>query len=556
MLRILLVRDAEFDVSDLPEKLSSPGVEVTVTDTIEGAAEADAVLIYTTPDRVSRWASCDIRVPFMYLLDFDENVVVTCPHGCLEKPAGTEEIKACMDFIIRRLVLEEERYRELFENINTCVAVYEAVDDGEDFIFTDFNRAAEETENVKREEVLGKRVTEVFPGVEEFGLLDVLRRVYRTGNPEHYPLTQYRDERINGWRENFVYRLPSGEVVAVYEDRTKEKHLQEELEEKEKLYRTIFENTGAATTIVDEDTTIILANREFERLSGYSGDEIEGKKSWTEFVVDEDLERMTEYHKLRIRDPSLAPRRYTFRFQNRHGEVRHMQMIVDMIPGTTKSVTSMIDITEIKEAEENLRRSLNEKEILLREVHHRVKNNLQIISSLLNLQSLGTEGEDVREVLMESQGRIKVMAMIHEHLYRSESLASINFRDYVERLVEDIIISHGTGIMKVIEVDDIKPDIDTAIPLGLIINELVTNSVKYAFPDGTGTVTVRIRSHDDEVSLVVADDGVGLPEDIEPENTDTLGLSLVSILTAQLDGTLTIRRDHGTEFRISFPAEH
>lgn len=556
MLRILLVRDAEVDVSDLPEKLSSSGVEVTVTDTIEGAAEADAVLIYTTPDRVSRWASCDIRVPFMYLLDFDENVVVTCPHGCLEKPAGTEEIKACMDFIIRRLVLEEERYRELFENINTCVAVYEAVDDGEDFIFTDFNRAAEETENVKREEVLGKRVTEVFPGVEEFGLLGVLRRVYRTGNPEHYPLTQYQDERISGWRENFVYRLPSGEVVAVYEDRTKEKQLQEELEEKEKLYRTIFENTGAATTIVDEDTTIILANREFERLSGYSGDEIEGKKSWTEFVVDEDLERMTEYHKLRIRDPSLAPRRYTFRFQNRHGEVRHMQMIVDMIPGTTKSVTSMIDITEIKEAEENLRRSLNEKEILLREVHHRVKNNLQIISSLLNLQSLGTEGEEVRDVLMESQGRIKVMAMIHEHLYRSESLASINFRDYVERLVEDIIISHGTGIRKVIEVDDIKPDIDTAIPLGLIINELVTNSVKYAFPDGTGTVTVRIRSHDDEVSLVVADDGVGLPEDIEPENTDTLGLSLVSILTAQLDGTLTIRRDHGTEFRISFPAEH
>lgn len=556
MLRILLVRDAEVDVSDLPEKLSSSGVEVTVTDTIEGAAEADAVLIYTTPDRVSRWASCDIRVPFMYLLDFDENVVVTCPHGCLEKPAGTEEIKACMDFIIRRLVLEEERYRELFENINTCVAVYEAVDDGEDFIFTDFNRAAEETERIKREDVLGKRVTEVFPGVEEFGLLGVLRRVYRTGNPEHYPLTQYEDERISGWRENFVYRLPSGEVVAVYEDRTKEKQLQEELEEKEKLYRTIFENTGAATTIVDEDTTIILANREFERLSGYSGDEIEGKKSWTEFVVDEDLERMTEYHKLRIRDPSLAPRRYTFRFQNRHGEVRHMQMIVDMIPGTTKSVTSMIDITEIKEAEENLRRSLNEKEILLREVHHRVKNNLQIISSLLNLQSLGTEGEDVREVLMESQGRIKVMAMIHEHLYRSESLASINFRDYVERLVEDIIISHGTGIMKVIEVDDIKPDIDTAIPLGLIINELVTNSVKYAFPDGTGTVTVRIRSHDDEVSLVVADDGVGLPEDIEPENTDTLGLSLVSILTAQLDGTLTIRRDHGTEFRISFPAEH
>ena len=101
-----------------------------------------------------------------------------------------------------------------------------------------------------------------------------------------------------------------------------------------------------------------------------------------------------------------------------------------------------------------------------------------------------------------------------------------------------------------------KSDIDTAIPLGLIINELVTNSVKYAFPDGTGTISVSIKAGDGESVLVVADDGVGLPEDVELENTDTLGLSLVSILTAQLDGTLTIRRDNGTEFRISFPAKH
>ncbi|MDN5374382.1 MAG: hypothetical protein PWP32_1147 [Methanothermobacter sp.] len=190
MLRILLVRDTEADVSDLLEKLSSPGVEVTVTDTIERAAEADTVL-YTTPDRVSRWASCEIRIPFMYLLDFDENVVVTCPHGCLEKPAGTDEIKACMDFIIRRLVLEEERYRELFENINTCVAVYEAVDDGEDFILRDLNMAAEAVEGFKREDVPERRVTEVFPGADDFGLLEVLRRVYRTVNPEHFPIAHY-----------------------------------------------------------------------------------------------------------------------------------------------------------------------------------------------------------------------------------------------------------------------------------------------------------------------------------------------------------------------------
>ena len=548
MLRILFVRDVEADVSDLVEKLRSSGFEVTVTDTPEREADADLVLVYTAPEKVPGWASLDIGAPLMYLLDFDEDVVVTCPHGCLGKPPGGEEIRECMEFIIDRLVLEGERYRELFENINTCVAVYEAVDDGEDFILRDLNSAAEEVEGVKRDDVPGRRVTEVFPGVDDFGLLEVMRRVYVTGNPEHFPTARYSDERISGWRDNFVYRLSSGEVVAVYEDLTREKQLEEELMEKEKLYRTIFETTGTATTIVDEDTTIILANREFERLSGYSRDEIEGKKSWTEFVVDEDLERMKRYHYLRRRDPGLAPRRYTFRFRNRHGDVRHMQMTVDMIPGTMRSVASMADITEIE-------RSLREKDVLLREVHHRVKNNLQIVSSLLNLQGLRVGDDEVLDVLKESQGRIKVMAMIHEHLYQSESLARINFREYVERLVNDIVISYGAGVRTVIEVDDIKPDIDTAIPLGLMINELVTNSVKYAFPDGTGTIAVSIKVEDGRAVLVVADDGVGLPEDIDPEGTDTLGLMLVRILTQQLDGTLNIRRDHGTEFRIGFKME-
>jgi len=551
MFRILIVRDADDDLSGFVEELGSMGLEVSLTRTIPESMEADLVLVYTIPEKVPGWAARDIQAPLMYLIDFEEDVVVTYPHGCLGKPIRREEIRGCMDFIIKRLLLGEERYRNLFEHINTCVAVYEAVDDGEDFIIRDFNRAAELTEDVKRDDVIGRRVTDVFPGIGDFGLLEVLRRVYRTGQSEHFPAALYHDNRKIGWRDNFVYRLPSGEVVAVYEDLTREKQLEEELEEKEMLYRCIFENTGAATTIVDEDTTIVLANREFEKLSGYSRKEIEGRKSWTEFVVDADLEKMMKYHQLRRRNPELAPRRYTFGFRTREGEVRYMQMTADMIPGTMKSVAPMVDITEIKEADEELRRSLHEKEILLKEIHHRVKNNLQIISSLLNLQALSTEGVEVRDVLRESQGRIKVMAMIHEHLYQSESLARINFRAYIERLVEDIVISYGAGVRTKIEVDDVEFDVDTAIPLGLIINELVTNSVKYAFPAGTGTVWVKVRSLDGEVAVSVADDGVGLPGNIDPESTDTLGLTLVRILTEQLDGTLTINRDNGTGFRIT-----
>ncbi|MGB9869076.1 sensor histidine kinase, partial [Methanothermobacter sp.] len=184
--------------------------------------------------------------------------------------------------------------------------------------------------------------------------------------------------------------------------------------------------------------------------------------------------------------------------------------------------------------------------------HHRVKNNLQIISSLLSLQSAYTDNPAILNILRESQGRIKAMAMIHEHLYQSESLGRVNFREYVEKLVGDIIISHDASVRKDLEIEDVEVGLDTAIPLGLIINELVTNSIKYAFPDGVGTIKVRIRGLDDSIELVVADDGVGLPEDIDPSSTDTLGLKLVTILTKQLNGKLTLDVNGGTKFSMVF----
>ncbi|MEM4196113.1 MAG: PAS domain S-box protein, partial [Methanothermobacter sp.] len=501
-----------------------------------------------------KWDLEDTEIPLMYLLDFKEEgrLVLTCPHGCIEKPVADDDLKSCIDFLMNRIILEEERYRKLFEYIDSCVAVYEAVDDGEDFVIRDFNRAAELAEDVKREEILGRRVTEVFPGVDDFGLLEVLRRVYRTGRAEHFPLAFYSDDRISGWRENFVYRLPSGEVVAVYRDLTERKQLEEKLKENERLYRSIFENTGSATTIVDEDTTILMVNREFERLSGYSREEIEGKMSWKEFLADEDLKRMEEYHHLWMKDPALVPRVHNFRFRDRHGNIKYIRMNADPIPGTTMIVASLVDVTDIREAEEEILRSLREKEVLLREIHHRVKNNLQIISSLLNLQLSRIGDEELRKIVRESQGRIKAMAMIHEHLYQSESLERVNFREYVEKLVGDIIISHGVSVRKNIEIEDMELDLDTAIPLGLIINELVTNSIKYAFPDGRGTITIGMRKADGSVELVVADDGVGLPEDVDPSSTGTLGLKLVGLLTEQLNGKMTLDVDGGTKFSIVF----
>jgi PAS domain S-box-containing protein len=212
------------------------------------------------------------------------------------------------------------------------------------------------------------------------------------------------------------------------------------------------------------------------------------------------------------------------------------------------------DITKRKMVEDEIKKSLDEKKVLLREIHHRVKNNLQIIASLLNLQE-STENGEVTDILKESMGRVKTMATIHEKLYESPSLSEINFKEFTEKLVYDILYSYGIQIGTIkteLSIEDIKFNIDTAIPLGLIINELITNSVKYAFPQNGGTITIKLKSLLNKFELIIADNGIGIPKDIDPENTATLGLRLVTTLINQLEGKLKVDMDNGTEFKIIF----
>jgi two-component system, sensor histidine kinase PdtaS len=219
------------------------------------------------------------------------------------------------------------------------------------------------------------------------------------------------------------------------------------------------------------------------------------------------------------------------------------------------------DITERKEAENKIKKSLEEKKVLLREIHHRVKNNMQIISSLLNLQSTYTNDKNVVDILMESQNRVKSMAMIHEKLYQSPELSRIDFRDYIAKLSTFLRQSYlyiNNSIIIETEVDDIYLNIDTAVPCGLIINELVTNSIKHGFPeDNPGLIRIKLFKSHGKYILSVKDNGVGFPETIDFRNTETLGLQLINNLVLQLDGTIEVILDHGTEFKINFqPMEY
>jgi PAS domain S-box-containing protein len=214
------------------------------------------------------------------------------------------------------------------------------------------------------------------------------------------------------------------------------------------------------------------------------------------------------------------------------------------------------DITGKKRTEDAIRRSLHEKEIMLKEIHHRVKNNLQIISSLLNLQSAKYNESEIRKAFDESQRRVRTMALVHEQLYRSENFSSINFGEHLTRITRELMSAYGRpGIKLITDVAPVSLSIENAIPCGLIANELVSNALKHAFPAGrNGKITIRLQAADTgHARLVVADDGVGLPAQSGTNNPTTLGMILISSLTSQIDGRLTIDASHGCTFTVDIP---
>jgi two-component sensor histidine kinase len=218
------------------------------------------------------------------------------------------------------------------------------------------------------------------------------------------------------------------------------------------------------------------------------------------------------------------------------------------------------DITERKQNEEKLKMLLQEKEILLAEVHHRVKNNLQIIVSLLGLQAREIGDERVRVAFEESRNRIKSMALVHEQLYRSREYAKIEFESYVDQLASTLFNMYQVEPERVrieIDADDVYLNLENAIPCGLLLNELITNSLKYAFPNGrTGKIWITLVPEESNIVLTVGDDGIGIPAKFDFGASQSLGLQLVHLLTVHdLQGKITLERKNGTQFCIEFPVQ-
>lgn len=217
-----------------------------------------------------------------------------------------------------------------------------------------------------------------------------------------------------------------------------------------------------------------------------------------------------------------------------------------------------VEVAVRRQAEGKVRESLQEKEVLLKEIHHRVKNNLQVVSSLLRLQAAGIKDEATAALFYESQTRVRSMALIHEELYQAGNLARVDFASYLRRLLPDLARSYRADAVEnvdlKIEAMDVSLPVDRAIPCGLIVNELITNALKHAFPNGRqGSIQVRLAAQNQQTTLTVRDDGAGFPRDVDFRQSRSLGLQLVCTLANQLGGTISLERDNGTEFVINFP---
>ena len=299
-------------------------------------------------------------------------------------------------------------------------------------------------------------------------------------------------------------------------------------------------------------------NRGAAELFGYSASEAIGTSA-TDLVPPEERGRLRDVLSNVLAGQKLGS--YELAHQRRDGTNFEASVstsaVVDGAGKTIGFVKVVHDITEQKQIEGFLRSSLREKDVLLQEIHHRVKNNLQVIASLLNIQVFSETSEGARQALLESQTRIQSMALVHQLLYQSKDLAQIDFAEYIGNLTERLAQTYMTSpdrVRMVSSAAGIRLDVDRAIPCGLILNELVTNALTHAFPEGRrGTITVMFQQENDNITLTVADDGVGLTKPVDFDDIRSFGLQIARTLTHQLDGTIEITSTRGTVARVTFP---
>lgn len=451
----------------------------------------------------------------------------------------------------------EERYRDLFENATDFIF---SVDMNGKFLYA--NRSFLETLKYKAGELEKLNLSDVVPGVSKKG--DLLKKFagktleldFHSKNGKEFRVFGDSSIRYNGKKPD--------SIRAIYRDITDlRRHEQVATEQAAKL-ESVFNST--------ENLMMWTMNLKGE-LTSFNNNFLRWMKEDFDYkprLGDDIIARMGKevnanayQGQLRTFNAAFSgePRQFELPLASKKSSAIWFQVFVNpvRVKDRMEEVSCLAyDITDRKEMDRKILASLKEKEVLLQEVHHRVKNNLQVISSILNLQSSFVSDENVLSILKESQSRIKTMSYIHETLYQTADFSSIEFTDYISSLARNLVQSYAPGDTSIaleLDFDEIYLDLDQAIPCGLIINELVSNALKYAF-QGTksGTLTISIKEEGDRIAMTITDNGIGLPDDFKYQDSESLGIYLVYALIEQIDAEIRVEseRNQGTRFLITF----
>ena len=337
----------------------------------------------------------------------------------------------------------------------------------------------------------------------------------------------------------------------------------ERLSLREEQFRQVVEWAPNGMILVNGEGLIVLVNAQAERDFGYSREELVGQPM--DVLVPERFRaHHPAYRDQFLTAPAPRPMGKGRELFGRRRDGSEFPVEIGLNPIKTDdgvaALASLVDITERRHAQQSLETALQEKIVLLNEIQHRVKSNLQLVSSLLNLQAAQAEDPHIRAILTESQNRVKAMALTHQLLYETKDFSRVELGEYLGRLTRLLLGSYqgvGERVQLKLELGDgvYILDLKRAVPCGLLVNELVTNAFVHAFPgDRRGVILVRLERAEGDLRLTIADDGIGLGPEFSLEAAKTLGLQLASLFADQLQGALTIERRSGTTVSLRFPA--
>lgn len=464
-----------------------------------------------------------------------------------------------------KLAKSEEKYKTLFDLSPDYVLVV----DPDGFVL-DINQRLNEDIALSKEECIGKDINEVFKSFTDDSIFkeDFLDKflVRDQNKPMEIKILQGRE--VGYLEMHHAPIMKEGKIFAIqiiFRNITQRKNAEKALiESRERLsdvnayLETIINASPFAIVDLYLDGRVnSLWNPAAEKIFGWKSEDVFGKH--LPFLNGKNCEKFQYIMQRSLSNESKSD--VELECARKNGEMIHTMMATAPLlnaDGNIQGVlATFVDISDMVAAENQIMASLEEKEVLLREIHHRVKNNLQIISSLMNLQSEYTQEPEILKMFQESKNRIRSMALIHEKLYQSKDLAHIDFVEYLKSLVDMLLGFYrekSNNINVNLKCGEINLEIDTAISMGLIVNELLSNCFKHAFPgQKSGEISITLFKSGQNYLLEVADNGVGIPDGLDIKKTDSLGLLIVHTLTLQLKGTLKHFNGEGTKFRLSFP---